>query len=174
MAIVIETERLVLRELGEDDAPFMLALLNEPSFWQNIGDRGVRTIEEARAYLAKGPLASYARHGYGLYLVELKPEGTPIGICGLVKRDYLEDPDIGFAFRPQYWSFGYACESASAVMEHAHGHLGLARIVAITSPENTGSINVLKKIGLEFERTIQAPGDGKSLALYAPPAKSAA
>jgi len=167
--MVIETERLLLRQLREDDEPFMLALLNEPSFWENIGDRGVRTLADARAYIANGPVASYARHGYGLYLVELKPEGAPIGICGLLKREYLEDPDIGFAFRPQYWSFGYACESATAVMEHARRHFWLGRIVAITAPDNTGSINVLRKIGLQYERTIEVPGAGKPCVLYGPP-----
>jgi RimJ/RimL family protein N-acetyltransferase len=172
MVTVLETERLVLRRLGEDDAPFMLALLNEPSFWQNIGDRGVRTIEQARQYIAEGPVASYEKHGFGLYLVELKPDGTPIGMCGLVRRDYLDAPDVGFAFRPQYWSFGYACESASAVVEHAREELGLGRIVAITSPDNTGSINVLKKIGLQFERMVDPPAGtpeaGKPCALYGP------
>jgi RimJ/RimL family protein N-acetyltransferase len=178
MPTVLETERLVLRRLGEDDAAFMLALLNEPSFWQNIGDRGVRTLEQARQYIVDGPVASYAKHGFGLYLVELKADGTPIGICGLVKRDHLDAPDIGFAFRPQYWSFGYACESAAAVLDYARRDLGVGRIVAITAPDNTGSIKVLTKIGLVFGGLIEPPAAtpeaGKPCALYVPGAGAGA
>ena len=112
---LLETPRLELRRLTVDDAPFMLGLLNEPSFIQFIGDRGVRTIEEAQTYISLGPMASYARFGFGLYLVELKSPRTPIGICGILKREELPEPDIGFAFRPAFWSQGYAWEAASAV-----------------------------------------------------------
>jgi ribosomal-protein-alanine N-acetyltransferase len=162
----IETERLSLRPLTTDDAAFMLALLNEPSFIRNIGDRGVRTEAEARAYLVDGAIASYAKHGYGLYLVELRSTGEPIGICGLVKRDYLEHPDVGFAFLPGFWQKGYACESAAAVKAHALGVLGVPRLLAITSPDNAGSIRVLQKIGLRFERMITPPGQDEEIRLF--------
>src|SRR5690349_12434898 len=111
----IETARLCLRELTPDDGEFILRLLNEPSFIQNIGDRGVRTIEDARAYIVNGPIASYQKYGFGLLLVELKESGESIGICGLLKRDVLEDPDIGYALLPEFWSRGYAYESATAL-----------------------------------------------------------
>ncbi len=111
--MVLETHRLRLRRLSVDDAGFILRLLNEPSFIQNIGDRNVRTIEEARAYILNGPVASYETHGFGLWMVETKDAGTHIGICGLLKREVLEDVDIGYALLPEFWSRGYALESAS-------------------------------------------------------------
>lgn len=113
---VIETERLLLCRLTGDDAPFILELLNQPSFLRYIGDKGVRTLDHAREYIRKGPADSYERRGFGLYLVKLRDGAVPIGICGLVKRDALEDVDVGFAFLPAFWSQGYALESASAVM----------------------------------------------------------
>lgn len=153
--IVMETERLRLRKLSIDDAEFILDLLNQPSFIRYIGDRGVRSLEDARKYILDRLIASYARNGYGLYLVELKPAGTPIGISGLVKRDTLPDPDIGFAFLPAFWSQGYAVESAAAVMNYARETLKLDRILAITNPDNEPSARLLDKIGLRFERMIK-------------------
>ena len=164
---VIETQRLVLRHLTVDDAAFTLQLVNEPSFLRFIGDRGVRTLDDAREYLLKGSIASYGRFGFGMYLVQLKPQGTAIGMCGLVRRDSLEDVDVGFAFLPAYWSKGYAAESAAAVVAHARATLGLKRVVAITSLDNTGSINVLKKLGFGFERLITLPGDTVPINLFA-------
>ena len=118
--MILETDRLRLRKLLLDDAEFVLRLLNEPSFIQNIGDRGVRTIDDARAYILKGPIASYEKFGFGLWMVETRPTGVPIGICGLLKRDVLEDVDIGYALLPEFCSQGYALESASAVMSYAN------------------------------------------------------
>lgn len=152
---LLETERLTLRKLSPDDAEFILELLNEPSFIKNIGDKGVRTSLDAVRYIQNGPVASYERFGFGLYLVELKDSGIPIGICGLLKRETLQDVDVGFAFLPKFWSKGYAFESASAVMKYGRTVLGIGRIVAITAPENDGSIKVLEKIGLKLERRIR-------------------
>jgi RimJ/RimL family protein N-acetyltransferase len=164
--IVIQTARLVLRRLGLSDAGFILDLLNEPSFLRFIGDKGVRNLDGARAYISKGPIESYERHGFGLYATCL-PDGTPIGICGLVKRDGLADVDVGFAFLSRYRSKGYAMESSSAVLMHAKQVLNLQRVVAITAPENHRSIAVLEKIGLKFERTIRLAADGDELNLFA-------
>jgi RimJ/RimL family protein N-acetyltransferase len=164
---VIETERLDLRRLSVDDAEFILELLNEPSFIRNIGDKGVRTISDARQYILNGPVASYERSGFGLYLVELKNSRVPIGICGLLKRDALPDVDIGFAFLPKFWLKGYAFESASAVRTYGINALGLRRIVAITNPDNDGSIRVLEKIGLSYERLVRLSDDGPEIKLYA-------
>ena len=152
---VFETERLALRKLSSDDAEFILELLNEPSFIRHIGDKGVRTRKDAVQYIQNGPVASYERFGFGLYLVQLKGSGVPIGICGLLKRETLQDVDVGFAFLPRFWSRGYAVESAAAVMDHGRKVLGIDRIVAITAPENYGSIKVLEKIGLRFESVIR-------------------
>lgn len=164
---VVETDRLVLRRLTVDDAEFLLELLNEPSFLQYIGDRGVRTLDDAREYVLAGPVDSYERHGFGLYLTALKEQGVPIGICGLLKRESLEDVDIGFAFLPKYWSRGYALESASAVMDYGRNALGLRRIVAVTAPDNDASIRVLEKLGMRFERMVRLADDGPESKLFA-------
>jgi RimJ/RimL family protein N-acetyltransferase len=165
---ILETERLVLRRLRAEDAPFMLGLLNEPSFVQNIGDRGVRTLEAAREYIRAGAVASYEQHGFGLYLVELKATSVPIGICGLVKRPFLADVDIGFAFLPLYWTQGYAYESAAAVMQYARSSLGIERVVAIASPDNHASGRLLNKLGLRFESMIDAPDAQHRCAFFTP------
>jgi RimJ/RimL family protein N-acetyltransferase len=171
---VLETARLQLRWLTPGDAPFMLGLLNEPSFIANIGDRGVRTVEAARDYIIKGPMASYEQNGYGLYMVELTVGGAPTGICGLVKRPFLADADVGFAFLPQYWSQGYAHESAAAVLRYASARFGLARVVAIVSPGNQPSIRLLRKLGLEYDRVIPLPDGGEECALFVPRAEQGA
>ena len=122
--IVLETERLILRQLSIDDAEFIFELVNDPSWLRYIGDKGVRHLDDARQYILNRPVESYERNGFGLYLVALKASGTPMGMCGLVKRATLPEPDIGFAFRPDYWSKGYAFESAAAVMSYAKEKLG--------------------------------------------------
>ena len=163
---MLATERLALRHLEDRDAPFMLRLLNDPAFIRNIGDRGVRSEEQALRYMREGPVASYSKHGYGLYLVELLGSGESIGICGLVKRDYLDDPDIGFAFLPEFGRRGYGFESAAAVKAYALETLRVPRLLAITSPDNVASIRLLGKIGLVFERMISPPGRDEELKLF--------
>lgn len=165
---LIETPRLCLRELVADDAQFILQLLNEDGFLEFIGDKGVRSLSDARQYIAKGPADSYRRFGFGLYLTSLRDNGAPIGICGLVKRDALPDVDVGFAFLSQYWSKGYASEAAAAVLVHGETVLGLTRIVAITALENHSCIAVLEKIGLRLERRIRLVEEGPELNLYGP------
>ncbi len=150
-----------------DDAEFIVQLLNDPAFLRFIGDKRVRTAEDARQYLVTGPIDSYQRHGFGLWLVELTGSGIPIGICGLLKRDTLSDVDIGFAFLPQYRSKGYASESAAAVMDYGRTVLGLRRIVAITDDDNTNSHRVLEKIGMSFDRMIRLSDDGPEIRLLA-------
>ena len=163
---VAVTPRLRLRRLGPSDAAFVLELLTDPSFLANIGDRGVRNLDDARAYIERGPVASYARHGFGLYLVELLSTGEPLGICGVLRRDGLPDPDLGFAFLPRHWSRGYALESALAVTAHAREELGLGRLLAITLPTNLGSKRVLERGGFRCDGTIRLPGDDADLELY--------
>lgn len=164
---VLQTERLILRELSLDDAPFIFELVNEPSWIRFIGDRGVRTLDDARAYILKGPMAMYDRCGFGLYMTARKEDGVPLGMCGLIKRDALPDVDIGFAFLPRYWGKGYAIEAAAAVLAHGKRALGLGRIVAITSPDNQSSMKLLEKIGFVFERRIVLPGDTTEVNLFA-------
>lgn len=163
---VLETPRLILRHLSLDDAAFILRLLNEPPFLQHIGDKGVRNIEDAKRYLVHGPLESYERFGYGLNRVELRTTGEVIGMCGLVRRDEFDDPDIGYALLEKHWSKGYAIEAAEAVMRHARDTLGLGRIVAIVSPGNCSSIRLLEKIGLTFERMIRLGEDDQELQFF--------
>ena len=167
---ILETERLILREIVESDAEFIFALLNQPSFIKYIGDRNVRTIEQAREFIENRYRQSYREHGFGLYAVELKSEipnpKSQIGICGFVKRDSLPDADIGFAFLPQFCGKGYALESANAVMKYGRDVLGLARVLAITSQDNESSGRLLEKIGFKFESLIKMPPDTEELKLF--------
>lgn len=163
---ICETERLTIRRLALKDAPFILALLNDPDFLRNIGDRNARTIADARRYLARGPMASYRLHGHGLYLVSITATGDSIGICGLLKRDTLDDVDIGFAFLPQFRRRGYAIESARAMLAYARTGLGLSRVVAIVQPGNERSIQLLERLGMRIERTVRMPPDDRELLLF--------
>lgn len=165
--IVPKTERLLLRQFSVDDAQFILTLLNEPSFLRYIGDKKVRSLEDAAAYILNGPIASYEQNDFGLYLVELKDSHTPIGMCGLLKRDELPDADIGFAFLPAYWNKGLAFEAAAAVLQDARERLSLERILAITSLDNDASIKLLERLGFSFERVIQLSDGGEQVKLFA-------
>ena len=165
--IVVETERLRLRHFTVDDGGFILRLLNEPSFIKNITDKGVRTLDDAQAYILSGPLASYQRFGFGLNQVELKDGGVSIGMCGLLKRDALEDADLGYAFLPEYWSNGYARESAAAVMAGASRTFGLRRVVAVTNTDNERSIRVLEKLGFRYEKMIIVHENEPAIKLFA-------
>jgi [ribosomal protein S5]-alanine N-acetyltransferase len=149
-ALQLETPRLRLREFVVDDAPFVMQLLNEPSFIEFIGDKGVRSRSDAERYLTEGPISSYRRYGHGLLHVSLKNDGEPIGMCGLVKRDTLPHADIGFALLPHFWNHGYVTEAARAAMLHGQAALGLQTILGITTPGNVRSIAVLQKLGLSF------------------------
>lgn len=164
--IVIETARLRLRRLHEGDAGFILELLNEPGWLRFIGDRGVRDLDAAHAYLRDGPMAMYARHGFGLYAVERSVDGVSLGLCGPLRREALADADLGFAFLARHGGQGYAQEAAQATMRHVREDLGLARLVAITLPENARSIRVLEAVGFAFEQRIHLSGDGEELCLY--------
>jgi RimJ/RimL family protein N-acetyltransferase len=157
---------LILRQFTTDDIEFIFEQVNEPSWIQNIGDRGVRTLDDARAYILNGPAASYAKNGFGLWLVTLKETGESIGMCGLIKRDTLEDVDIGYAFLPRFWGKGYAVEAARAVKDYAKEVIGLKRLVAIVDPANESSIRVLEKIGLKFERMVRLSADDIELKLF--------
>jgi len=161
---ILETERLRLREMEAGDAPFILELLNEPAFIANIRDSGVRDLEGARRYIEEGPRASYAKHGFGLWLTELKATGEPVGICGILKRDTLDHPDLGFAFLAHHHGRGFATEAGGATLAWARAR-GLHHIVAITAPHNTASAHVLEKLGFRFERLLEPP-DQKPTRLY--------
>ena len=165
-ASVIETRRLALRRLTPDDAEFIRELLNDADFLRFVGDRGVRTADDARRYIADGPVASYDRHGFGLWLVERTEDRCAIGICGLLRRDSLPDADIGFAFLPPFRASGYGFESAAAVLAHGLGPLGLGRVLAIVNPENAGSIRLLEKLGMKFERMVRLADTSPEIKLF--------
>jgi RimJ/RimL family protein N-acetyltransferase len=161
-----ETPRLRLRRLVLADAPFVVELLNEPSFIVNIGDRGVRTLEDAHEYLRAGPMAMYERHGLGLLHVARKPDGAAVGMCGLLKRDILPDVDIGYAFLPAYWGGGFAFEAAQATLLQAARNTSLRRVIGVVSQGNEASIRVLEKLGMRFERTYPMYPDEPEVRLY--------
>ncbi|MFZ6800875.1 GNAT family N-acetyltransferase [Undibacterium sp. Di24W] len=163
---ILGTSRLSLRQMSVDDAEFMLALLNDPSWLRFIGDRGVRTLEDARDYILQGAMANYARFGYGFYVVELKDAGIAIGMCGLAKRDYLEHADLGFAFLPAYWGQGYAFEAAAATLHYAKQQLHLPRILATTRLDNLSSSKLLEKLGMRLDKIIMHPDGDRELKLY--------
>lgn len=162
---ILETERLRLRTLALDDAPFYLKVVNEPAFIEYIGDRGIRTLDAARKAIAGGPVAMQAALGHSLCLVELKQDGTPIGMCGLIKRDTLPDVDVGYAFLPQFGGMGYATEAAAGVLAYAPA-IGIRRVLAITSPGNAASNAVLRKIGMRFEEVVHLTPEDPGTLLY--------
>jgi len=163
----LATQRLVLRRLAPSDAPFVRALVNDPDWLRYIGDKGVRTDDDARGYLERGPIAMYARHGYGLYLVARRPDLAPVGICGLIKRESLPDVDIGFAFLPAHRGAGYALEAAAAAIDEGRTRYGLARVIAIVSPDNARSIRLLEKLGMTSEGLLPGAPVEDPLMLYA-------
>jgi len=162
----LETERLQLCRITLDDAGLMLAIWNDPAFIRFVGDRGIRSIEAARAELSKGALKLFADYGYGPYRMALKSCGTPIGICGLFRRDGLDDADIGYGVLPDYCGKGYAYEAACAVVEHAKSDLGMQRLIAIISPDNAASIGLIGKLGLRFERMHRMHDEDDEVCIY--------
>ena len=165
---VLETDRLLLQRFtaSPSESEFALRLLNEPSYLQYIGDKGVRTLEQATAYLLEGPIKSYQLHGHGLYLVVLKDSLQPVGICGLLRRDQFPDADLGYAFLPEFWSQGFAYESASAVLDYGKRTLKLSKIIALVSPANSPSIKLLEKLGFTYSEQVKMEPSGSDAAVY--------
>ena len=166
MTCILDTERLRLKEFTTADTDFIIALLNSPGWLQFIGDRNVRTKEEAVHYLENGPIKSYREHGFGLWMVELKERNIPIGMCGIIAREKLDKPDIGFAFLPEHNGKGYAYEIAAATLDYAKEQLNIPVIYAITVPDNSNSIRLIEKIGLGYVKTFRFEGDDEELLLY--------
>ena len=164
--IILATERLFLREFNTGDAGFILELLNNPSWIKYIGDKNILDTNDALNYINNGPLKSYQTHGFGLYLVALKATEKPIGMCGLIKRDGLEDVEIGFALMPEYAGNGFAYEIASATLDHAKNKLGIEKVVAITSHDNENSIKLLNKLGLYFKKITRLHAEAEALMLF--------
>jgi RimJ/RimL family protein N-acetyltransferase len=166
MGFVLETPRLTMRRLAPGDSAFLVELMNEPPYIDNIGDRGVRTVADATRYIEEKYTASYVRNGFGLYLVELKAGAAPMGICGLVKRESLDHPDLGFAFLRRFWSRGYATEAASATLRHAREMLMLPYVYGLVFPKNDRSIRLLEHLGFRHLRSLELPGQALESHLY--------
>lgn len=163
----LETERLSLRRFVFDDASFVVELLNQPSFLENIGDRGVRNVDDAHRYLREGPMAMYEKYGFGLWRASRRSDDVFVGMCGLLKRDILPDVDVGYAFLPEHWGQGYAFEAANATVQLGARKFGLKRIIGVVSDHNTASIRVLEKVGMRFERMYPMHPDEPEVRLYA-------
>lgn len=163
---IIETDRLVLREFSHEDAPFVLKLLNTPGWLEFIGDRGIRTLDDAKNYIETKLIYSYRTNGFGLYLIVTKEGKNSVGMCGLVKRDGLEDIDIGFALSPEFSGNGYAYEAALATLDYAKNSLRLKSIVAITTQKNKSSIKLLEKLKFQFDKMVTIPNDTEELLLF--------
>jgi [ribosomal protein S5]-alanine N-acetyltransferase len=162
----LETDRLTLRRLEFDDAPFLVGLLNQPSFLENIGDRGVRNVDDAHRYLREGPMAMYEKFGFGLWHVARRADGAAIGMCGLLRRDILPDADLGYAYLPEYWGQGYAFEAAQATLRHAAKTFGLGRVIGVVSAGNHRSIRILERLGMTFERMVSMRPNEPDVRLY--------
>ena len=163
---ILQTERLLLSRLSYADCEFIVELLNEPSFKRYIGDKKVRSHEDAKEYLRNGPVGSYERHGFGMFLVRDRIDSTPMGMCGLVKREEFDAPDVGFAFLQRFWAKGYAVESAIAVLEYGKNVLQLPRIIAMVDPDNGASVRLVAKLGMTFETMVRMPEESQDIKMY--------
>ncbi|WP_305856720.1 GNAT family N-acetyltransferase [Balneatrix alpica] len=166
MSLLCSTDRLIVRQFNLDDSDFILRLLNDESFIRYIADKKVRNQEDAQHYLRNGPLASYSRYGFGLCLVQSKAGGIPMGMCGILKRDELEWPDLGYAFLPAFWRQGYAYEAAQAVLQHSRQHYQLERVLAVTLPDNASSNGLLQKLGFVLQGQQELYGAMNNLYQY--------
>ncbi|MFZ6870901.1 GNAT family N-acetyltransferase [Undibacterium sp. Di27W] len=166
MTIIITTDRLQLRTISTDDAAFYLALVNDPAFIVNIRDKGIRTLEQARTDIVNGPMANQEKIGFSLYVVERKEDGQAMGLCGLVKRESLKNIDLGYAFLPQFLGQGYAREAARATLTYANTHLRIAKLAAITSPNNLASNKLLQDLGFQLEAVVVLAGESRDTNLY--------
>ncbi len=162
----IETPRLRIRELSLEDAAFILRLVSEPAFIANIGDKGLRTQEDARYFISTGPWTHQRKRGYGQFLVELKEDHKPVGICGILFRESLAVSDVGFAILEEYRGSGLASEAAGAIMNYGRIELQIEEIVGLTSADNIPSIRVLEKLGMRFEKMVKMSDDDAGTALY--------
>ena len=162
----ILTDRLRLRWLTEDDAGLLLAIWNDPAFIRHVMDRGIRTEEAALEAMKEGVLKLYPEYGYGPYRVSLRSDGTDMGICGLLKRENLPDPDIGYGLLPDFCGQGFAIEAARAVVAHASEVMHLEKILAIVSPDHPRSISLLEKLGMVREGTVRMPEDDEDILLF--------
>ncbi|KQQ33590.1 GCN5 family acetyltransferase [Duganella sp. Leaf126] len=165
--IILDTARLRLRTITTDDAQFYHDLVNDPTWLEFIGDKGIRSIAQARTAITEGPMAMQHRHGFSLYVMERKADGRALGMCGLIRRDFLPDADIGYAIRPEHFGRGYTLEAARAVLELARGPLGMTRVLGLTAPGNVKSISLLHKLGMHFEGVQVLPPGERVTNVYA-------
>ena len=164
---IAETQRLILTKITEDDAPFILELMNTPGWLKFIGDRNIKTVSEARDYIKKNQLKCYEDYGFGYYKILLKSENLkPIGTSGLLKRDTLEHIDVGFSLLPNYYKKGYGFEAANTILNLAKTQFKIKTVCAITLPSNIASIRLLKKLGLSLKKEVKPFEDDETLLLF--------
>lgn len=163
---ILETERLRLRTIDVDDAAFYYELVNDPTWLEFIGDKGIRSIDDARKAIIEGPLTMQEQLGHSLYVMERKSDGLPLGLCGLIKREALDDVDIGYAIRPAWFGQGYTYEAAVAVVAYARDQLRMKRLLGLTNPDNVNSIGLLGKLGLEFVELRNLPPHERPTNIY--------
>lgn len=165
MSYLLETERLTIRKFTKSDAVFVCALLNTPGWLQFIGDRNIRTVPDAESYIQTLE-DHHSQHGFGPVLVSEKETSLPLGMCSLIKRESLEQVDIGFAFMPEHMGQGYAYEATQGIYHYAKQNLGLLKICAITNTDNFASIKLLQKMGFVLEKEVILDGETEPLLLF--------
>ncbi len=165
MKKILATERVYLAEWELSDASFILDLVNTPQWIEHIGDRTIHNIEDATSYI-KSLRLPYGSYGYGFYAMRLTDSDRLIGLCGIIKRMGLDDPDLGFALMPEHEGEGYMFEMCEALLKHAFVKLGLSRVVAITTDQNTRSKKLLERLKMKYEKDVKLPKDPETLKLY--------
>jgi RimJ/RimL family protein N-acetyltransferase len=163
---ILETERLNLRTIEADDAAFYYELVNDPTWLEFIGDKGIYSVGAARTAIVDGPMVMQKTYGHSLYVMERKSDGQPLGLCGLIKRDTLPDVDVGYAIRPAHFGQGYTYEAAVAVVAYARQQLRMRRLLGLTDPGNTNSISLLEKLGLRFVECKNLPPNDRTTNIY--------
>lgn len=163
---LITTDRLLIRKFNLDDAGFIFILLNSETWIKYIGNRNIKNLEDAKNYIVNSPLYFYQKFGFGPYLVALKDTYEPVGMCSLIKRDTLEEVDLGFAYLDPFIGKGFAYEASKAIIEFSKNTLALKKLVAITLPDNTPSIKLLEKLGFHYQNRIQFPNEKEELMLF--------
>ncbi|CAV26369.1 GNAT family N-acetyltransferase [Vibrio atlanticus] len=162
----VETARLRLRMITPQDAAFIQRLYSSEDFLRYVGDKEITDAGKAVEYIENNILKMHQEKDVCLLVVEIKDSSTPIGVCGLIKRDTLESHDIGYGFVPEVYGQGFGLEAAQVIIEQAKHNADIDHLVAITTSDNIRSIALLTKLGFVFERVEEAINESVNLNLY--------